>query len=305
MKRTSPGALAAFALVAAGSLSLGCSGGDAEPSGAGGSAPAAEPEFGDDRPVSVRVPSGYDAASPAPLVILLHGFGASGFLQDVIFRISTTADAKGYFFAAPDGTVDEDGSRFWNATDACCNFHGSDVDDVAYLTKLVHDIEAAYSIDPKRIYFVGHSNGGFMSHRLACDAATDVAAIVSVAGAVYADPAKCNPAQPVAVLQIHGTNDGSVAYEGSSGVISQPGALATVTTWAGKNGCGAAPTELPGSLDLEGSIAGTETDVTRFEGCEPGGAAELWTIPGGTHVPNFVPEFPDLVWDFFAAHPKP
>ena len=239
-------------------------------------------------------------------MILLHGYQASGLVQDIIFRTSSAADAKGYFFAAPDGTVDSSGARFWNATDACCNFDESDVDDVAYLTTLVHDIEAAYSIDPKRVYFVGHSNGGFMSHRLACDAAKDVAAIVSVAGSVYLDPTKCDPEEPVAVLQIHGTKDDIVEYEGATiGAFGHPSALQAVTTWAGKNGCNPVPKEAPASLDLESSIPGMESDVTRFEGCKPGGAAELWTIAGGSHVPSFVEGFPELVWEFFDAHAKP
>jgi len=45
--------------------------------------------------------------------------------------------------------------------------------------------------------------------------------------------------------------------------------------------------------------------VTRWAGCPPGGAAELWTIPGGGHSPTISESFPAAVLDFFEAHQKP
>jgi polyhydroxybutyrate depolymerase len=220
--------LASVLLVAAALAIGGCSSSD-DATGAttdDGGAPAPT-QFGGSRPVTLRVPAGYDPSHPAPLVILLHGYSASGYVQDVIFHISSVADRYGYFFAAPDGTVDSKGFRFWNATDGCCDFDHSGVDDVAYLTGLVHDIEASYAIDAKRIYFVGHSNGGFMSHRLACDDASEIAAIVSVAGAVWSDASKCQPSAPVAVLEIHGDADQEVLYGGDPSA-PYPSAMQTV-----------------------------------------------------------------------------
>ncbi|MBL9037642.1 MAG: hypothetical protein JNG84_03905, partial [Archangium sp.] len=67
----------------------------------------------------------------------------------------------------PDGLVDSLGYRFWNATPACCNLENQAVDDVAYLTSVLDAVEAEVRIDPARVYFTGHSNGGFMSFRMA------------------------------------------------------------------------------------------------------------------------------------------
>src|SRR5262245_10656786 len=127
--------------------------------------PPAELVVGGDRPVRVYVPASYDSNEPAPLLILLHGFTASGVEVDSYFGIGSAADARGFVYAHPDGTLDDDWNRFWNATEACCNFGGSDVDDVAYLTDVIDEIQSKLSIDPKRIAVAGHSNGGFMSYR--------------------------------------------------------------------------------------------------------------------------------------------
>ena len=236
-----------------------------------------------------------------PLVILLHGYSASGNLQELYFQLEPIAEQRGFLYAHPDGTTDANGDQFWNATDACCNFGGSRVDDSTYLQQVIDDIKERYTVDPKRVFFFGHSNGGFMSFRMACDHAGTIAAIASLAGAMYNDESLCNPSEPVAVLQIHGTADDTVDYNGTP---LYPSAMQTVQDWATFDGCDAAPA--PGApLDLDGQIAGDETAVQTFTGCNPGGHAELWTIEGGGHVPSLSPDFSPKVIDFLFAHPKP
>jgi polyhydroxybutyrate depolymerase len=257
--------------------------------------------FGGTRPVTIHVPTGYDGTKPAPLVLLLHGYGVSGLAQDIIFHISGYAKDHGYFFGAPDGTVDKSNKRFWNATDDCCDYDASGVDDVGYLRGLIHDVEAAYAIDPKRVYLIGHSNGGYMCHRMACDDTVDLAAVVSVAGATFLDQTKCNPSGPINVIELHGDADPEVLYAGTA---TYPGAVETVTDWATKNGCGTTLDDGP-TLDLDSSLAGDETLVQTFPSCPPGGDVELWTVHGGTHIPNWGPAFPGVVFDWFAAHAKP
>ena len=137
---------------------------------------------GGDRPVTVHVPVSYSAAKPAPLLIMLHGYGSSGLEHEDYFHLGSAADARGVIYAHPDGTMDSDGAPFWNATDACCDFDGTGVDDSDYLGALVASIKATVNVDPKQVFFIGHSNGGFMSYRMACDHADLVAGIVSLAG---------------------------------------------------------------------------------------------------------------------------
>src|SRR5439155_20820686 len=122
----------------------------------------------------------------------------------------------------PDGTVDGNNNHFWNATDGCCDFGKTGVDDSSYLAGLIDEIASKYKVDPKRVYFMGHSNGGFMSYRMACDHADRVAAIVSLAGATFADDSKCKPTAPVAVVEVHGNADPTVPYDGQGVVPSAP-----------------------------------------------------------------------------------
>lgn len=258
------------------------------------------------RPYEFRVPDSYNG-KPTPLVILLHGYGASGLTQDLYFGFSQLYGRFGFLYAFPDGTTDSMGKQFWNADDVCCDFGHTDVDDVAYIDAIISDMSAHYNVDPQRIFVVGHSNGGFMSHRFACDRANRVAAIVSLAGAVWSDASRCKPSEPVAVLEVHGDNDDQVPYKGGvENGLTLPSAQQTATTWATKNGCqGTADSSAP-PLDLDASVPGAETTLDSWPGCQPGGAASLWTIHGGTHVPQFNrPTWGEQVWGWFSAHPKP
>ena len=265
--------------------------------------------------MAVHVPPGYDPALPAPLLIVLHGYSSSGPEHDTYFQVGDEAARRGYLYAYPDGTRDRDGNRFWDATDACCDFDGSGVDDRAYLSGLIEEIQASFAVDPKRIHLIGHSNGGFMSYAMACAHADQIAAIVSLAGATFADPTDCAPTMPVAVAEVHGTADDTITYPGGTldlgpgrTTAAYPGAEATVATWATYDGC-TGSSVVDEKVDVDAGLGSAdgpaETTVTRWTGCRPGGAAELWTIPDGGHFPNIAEAFATAVLDFFESHPKP
>ena len=258
------------------------------------------------RPSNLVVPSGYDPNTPAPLIVLLHGYSANGAGQDLYMGFSPLANEFGFLFINPNGLLDPLNNRFWNATDACCNFFANPTDDSAYIRGLIDTVRASYNIDERRIFITGHSNGGFMSYRMACDHAELVAAIASFAGATYDNPASCSPSEPVHVLQIHGTLDGTIEYAGGSINLPFPGAVESVETWAQYDGCSTnADTSAP-NLDLNPSLAGAETTVARYtDGCQPGGSSELWTMVDGVHVPALDPDYARLVVEYLYAHPKP
>jgi polyhydroxybutyrate depolymerase len=303
--------------------STGVTGGTPSPSpSAAASSEIASPRtafvVGGDRPVTVHVPATYDPTKPAPLLILLHGYSTSGREHDAYFNLGPAADARGFVYAYPDGTMDSQGNRFWNATDACCDFDRTGVDDAAYLTSVIADIRARLAIDPKRIDLIGHSNGGFMAYRMACDHANVVAAIVSLAGATFANSADCAPSAPVSVVEIHGTADETVHYEGgnlsdvgapASAVSPYPGAEATAEAWATYDGCGGTSARLPAKVDVDADLAsGTdpaETSVAEWSGCRSGATVQLWTIPGGGHAPSISRSFADTALGFLLDHPKP
>ncbi len=257
------------------------------------------------RPFSVIVPKSYTGTKRAPLVVLLHGYGATGAVQDAYFRMQPVAQQRGFLYVFLNGTKDPGGRRFWNATDACCNLYGAKVDDSAYVMAVIDKVQKSYKVDPKRIYLVGHSNGGFMDYRMACDHADKIAAIASLAGATFADTTQCKPAQPVSVLEIHGDADKTIKYPGGQIVgHAYPSAPVTVATWAKYDGCRSPSRSAPEKFDLVTNRPGSETSVSTFPGCPPGVAVELWTMAGAPHIPALSSSFASDIVDFLYAHPK-
>ena len=268
-----------------------------------------------ERPYGLKVPAGYDGRHPVPLVVLLHGYTSNGAAQAAYFGLTAEADKAGFLLAYPNGTRDRLGNRFWNATDACCDFFRSGVDDVGYLDAVIGEISAKYPVDPARVFVVGHSNGAFMAHRYACDRAAKVAAIVTLAGMQWKDQTHCAAASPggpgvspgmaVSVLHVHGRNDTTVRYEGGATPEgAYPGAVETVGDWAAKDGCTGALTVTGRKFDLDRTAPGDETDEAAWTGCPAGTAVALWTIEGGGHVPAFNEHWAESIWAFLAAHPK-
>ncbi len=259
-------------------------------------------------PVDVTVPAGYDAAIPTPLIVQLHGYGSSGAGQLRYMGIGELADEYGFITVAPDGTREEAGRQapFWNASSACCNFQGSTVDDVAYLKSVIDEIASRWNVDPDRIYMVGHSNGGFMSYRMAYEHPATIAAIASLAGATEGDGERPPPDASVHVLQIHGTDDSVIEYGGGgfgTDGASYPSALYSVRQWADYNGCDATGRARE-MRDLDASLPGHETGVMVFRsGCAAGGSATLWTISDGSHSPRLSDTYAEQVVEWLLAHP--
>jgi polyhydroxybutyrate depolymerase len=273
--------------------------------GSSASPDAQSTSLGGARPVKLQVPPDVAAGQRYPLVLILHGYGANGFVQQGIFWLRDLPTTHHAFVLAPDGTIDSTGKQFWNADPACCDIDHTGVDDVAYLGGLIDTVMATRPIDPARVFVVGHSNGAFMAYRLACDRADVVTAIVGLAGAAASTPSACAPKHPVSILDIHGNADDTVPYDGAvKGDIHQPGALATIAQWAGYNGCTGALTN-GGRLDLDSILTGDETQTAATGGCPAGGAADRWTIDGGSHLPDFQPTLQSDLWTWLDGHARP
>ena len=242
-------------------------------------------EVVEDRPATVFVPPSYDPTVPMPFVLLLHGYGVTGAQMIQFVDFANVSEDNEFMFASPSGNTDSGGAPFWNATNACCDFEQTGVDDSAYLRAIVDEARTIANIDPARIFVLGHSNGGFMALRLACDHSDVFSAVVSIAGAASSNEG-CAASEGIAVLQVHGTADETVLYDGGQLApgLGYPSAQQTVSTWVDRNACD--PTAIDGgTIDIE-TIVGAETSIARYEGCEEGGAVELWTVEAGTHVPQ-------------------
>lgn len=267
--------------------------------------PAGDHAIGpDDRPGTLTVPNGYDGA-PLPLVLLLHGTGESATTVEQFLEFKPAAEAKGFFLLRANAKQNQASYSAWNATDSCCMYQ-TEPDDSSYLAGLIAAAQGLAAVDPKRIYVVGHSSGGFMAYRMACDHADLVAGIVSLAGENYDDASLCQPSAPVSVLQIQGDSDSTVNYDGGTffwftGSFSYPGAEESVADWAGYDGCAPSTTAGP-DIDL---LDGDETTSLTHGGCQPGGAAELWTMHGVGHEPDNFKAFSTTVAEWLLARPKP
>lgn len=266
---------------------------------------AADVVYPGERPFTLVLPTNYQPGTPAPLIIGLHGYTAESPYAQNYFALGKVADEKGILTVYPSGSKDTNGYLFWNATPACCNFDSNAVDDEAYLLSIIDSVSKDHTVDPARIYIIGHSNGGFMAHRMACNQSDRIAAIVSLAGATYSNPKSCNPTSPVSVLQIHGSNDEVISYTGGYLFSSAyPSARRTIDLWGKLNECGKKPYRVLPRLDLDRKISGLETTVLRYKGCKTGANSELWTINKGKHSPELSATFAKSVIDYLLAHPK-
>lgn len=174
----------------------------------------------------LHVPPAYDGSAPRPLVLDLHGLGSNEQQQRGISGIRAVADREGFLVVWPNGF-----ETAWNAGICCGN---EELDDVAFLRDVVARTMDEASVDPQRVYATGLSNGGAMSHRLACDAADLFAAVVPAAFPLpFADFADCRPSRPIAVLTVMGLTDKLVPYDGA--VFAS--AAETFAFWRDVNGC--------------------------------------------------------------------
>ena len=257
--------------------------------------------FGGDRPFTLHVPSSYVPGVPASLVLALHGYGADGAFIEFYSGFGSLYETEGFLLAAPEGRMDQDGTRYWSALAA-------DPGDETYLIDLVDEISQVYDVDPARTYLVGHSNGGFMAYRLACHHADRFAALISMAGATFDNADDCAPSEPVSVLQLHGDADTAIAYSGGSldvdgTPVAYPSASDTFERWTAYNACNSPATD-GAPRDLVTNLPGDETTVREGGGCPAHGRVELWTVAGGLHTLSLNADSQAALWAWLAEHPK-
>ena len=229
------------------------------------------------RDYRLYVPAAYTGTSPVPLVLNLHGYTSSALEQEFYSLFQPIADTANFLVVHPNGTFDNNGNRFWNALGP-----GSNVDDVGFLSKLIDSLRLTYNIDTDRIYSTGMSNGGFMSYLLACELPDRIAAIASVTGTMNTlNLNNCKPQRPVPVMEIHGTADNVVPYNGAplSGFTSVPN---VVSFWVSNNNCNPTPilTPVPNTNTNDGCTA----EHYLYTGGENGSTVEHYKIIGGGHT---------------------
>lgn len=171
------------------------------------------------RHYKLYLPESYSATSKIPVLLNFHGYGgqANDFFNET--RVKSVSDAEEFISIYPQGLLLE-GYSHWNAgLDTPDN--KSDVDDFGFIEALIEKIKSEYSIDEKRIYAVGFSNGGMFAYALGCFKSDLIAGVGAVSGSMLIETrTQCNPTHPTSVLNIHGTNDGVLPYNGGTGLSS-------------------------------------------------------------------------------------
>lgn len=266
---------------------------------------------GRQRDYFVHVPAGA-GSGPFPLVLVLHGGGGNGLAIMRSTAMNQEADRRGFIAVYPNGTgAQRYGGLTWNAGNCCGYAFDHKVDDVKFFDHLLAELDKDHSIDPKRIFVTGMSNGGMMSYRLASELSQKIAAIAPVEGAMNNE--NPSPTSAVSVVIFHGLDDKRVPYNGGTSRkfskkrqrVDKPVSYA-VDFWVKFNGCSGTPQK----KDISGHV------YEEYTGCTNGTAVALYSITGGGHswpggtkrgggktsVQNL--SATERLWEFFKDHPK-
>jgi len=253
-----------------------------------------------ERTYILHIPPGLDSSRPAPVVFAFHGMFGNGAAMVLATGFNDIADVDGFLAVYPRGY-----GASWNAVDCCGPAANEAIDDIGFVRQMLADLGTIASIDPKRIYASGYSNGAIFSYRLACEMSDTFAAIASAAGWLLTNP--CQPKQPVSVIEVHSTEDdyyGSIWKPSDVGIINSntdiilPPVEQAMKTWAQLDGCNSTA-----QVDKQGTIT-----HTAYSNCQAGTAVDLYTIEGGGHgwPTKYIPTInSQVIWDFLKSHPKP
>jgi polyhydroxybutyrate depolymerase len=244
-----------------------------------------------DRGYLVHIPAGWTSQEPVPVVFVFHGWTVSATAMQLTWEWDEVADLANFLVVYPVGV-----QWSWNSSQSDPGYAASQsLNESAYVRQMLSDLSTVASIDPKRIYAMGHSQGGMLAYRLACEMSDTFAAIASVAGPMTYR--LCQPQQAVSVIHVHGLADEYVPYSGGGGYGSPP-VESGIAAWVEFSGC-------TGSAEVETLSEGVTH--TTYAPCEAGTAVELYTIESAGHFrqPPLVMSSVEVIWDFFAAHPKP
>jgi polyhydroxybutyrate depolymerase len=234
------------------------------------------------RTYELFVPDSYDADTPIPLVMVLHGASGSGARSQAWLGFDELAESENFIVVYPDGLYNN-----WDFGAGVPTPDGLiEVDDVGFLTGVVHELEADYNIDPTRVFVTGMSNGAIMAYRLACEAPDTFEAVAGVAAGVFTMAVQ-NCDQPISVLFIQGSEDHIIPWDGTifEGQYVGLSAADSLSFWAQLNGCNTQTdaviqTDIP-DTDTEDNSTVKQISLTD---CVEGTQMQFYAVVGGGHT---------------------
>lgn len=227
------------------------------------------------------LPKNFSNEEKLPLIISLHGYGGSQNLQNWYIRLKKYVSKSGFMLLLPNGMESKNGKRFWNASNFCCDFEKSQIDDLSYIKGLISQIDKKRNlakVDRSQIYVVGYSNGAFMAHKMACDINSEVAGIVTISGTsdlrdsnqelIDTSLSLCEHNRSIKHLHIHGTEDKTILYNGHDN--EQTGYLGVddyMKLWSKQNNCAAVKDESK-LMNITNFKFGKESDLFKWKNCD-------------------------------------
>lgn len=257
-------------------------------------------------PFALYRPAAVNLATPAPLVLLLHGSSGEGTSMLSNASLKSAADKYGFVIAAPTGAIRLAQGYAWNIP-GVATVNGtvpgaSERDDVGYLLSIIDALVSQGIADRSRVYATGISGGGRMTSWLGCVASTRLAAIAPVVGLragvpLASDPSRpapdsCQPQAPLPILAFAGDSDTTNPIAGGGAKYWQYSMQAAQSRWAALNGC----TQPPARQRISASVY-----QERYDGCRDGAIVSARITEGGGHT--WVAD-DDAMWRFFAQYAR-
>ena len=273
----------------------------------------------------VYVPSTYDGVNPMPVLLFFHGGGGNATQGERTVNLRTTAEERGFILVRPEGYAPGIlPVRTWNAGACCAGAVEAGIDHVAAVRAILDRVEAEWRVDADRVYATGHSNGGMMAYRLACQLSDRIAAIAPnssylVDRDLEAEPPReqfaCNPSRPVPVMHMHGDADVCAPMQGgwSEGleVALRPPVSDSISRFVAFNHASTTPRVSYQRLDVTCVTYDGEQNADVVL-CTAKGGGHAWpgaryplasrNSCGGTAIRGL--DANDAIWDFFLEHPR-
>lgn len=250
------------------------------------------------RRYAVFVPSLTSFVDKTPLVLDIHGYSSTAFQQESMSGMKQMAKENDFVVVWPNGSFNQAGLRYHDA-DFCCNFTGKKRDDIGFMRAIVENVKRLLTIDEKRVFATGLSNGGAMTYHLYCNASdlfTAFAPIVFNLG----ERINCQPQFTRPIYSFNSIQDTLIPHEG--GIMIPQGEIlstkATLKKVAAINGC---------SEEFEITRLKGDSHCVKYLGCEK--PVRHCTLdnpkqPMGGHILYFNDDdlkLAPLIWSFFQS----
>lgn len=256
----------------------------------------------------VHVPTSYDSSQKTPLVLFFHGGEGDMTSASQNYGWQQKSEQSGFIIAFLNGASPLPNGKLatWNAGNCCSYARNQNSNDVGFAQAAIADLKNKFNIDADRIFATGFSNGGMLSHRLACEMSGTFRAIAAVAGTD--NTVSCSPSQPISILHIHALDDDHVLFNGGAGaVFTNPSQVTdftsvadTITRWVNRNNMNASGTRV---LTVPGAYCDLYTssqNSTEVKLCVTETGGHSW--PGSAQsIATQAISGNDMIWSFFQS----